>query len=368
MKSERLFSLDLLRGIDMFYLAVVSMVLPPIFKAVGASPGWERFFCSHPWEGFTLYDLIMPLFIFMCGAAVPFAMQRRLDSEGRPTPAFHRHVWSRVALLWFLGMLAQGELASLSFHRISPYNNTLQTIAVGYVVTAYVLLIRSWAVKIAIPVALTAAYGAIVHWGGDYTLSGNVTYGVELKILNAFLPPDNESTAAIVRYGYTWFLPSMMFPVISLAGAYSTLILRSKFGEWRRAVTLLGFGLLSLAMGWVLAFAGVRMVKHIFTISFTLQAIGWSMLSLAVLFVVTDIWKFRCGTGLLVVFGQFALTAYLCESVFRGTCFAASDRLFSGCAQFLDPCWSATVRAVGFGVIVVAVVLIRRRLSGAPLK
>jgi len=361
--GNRLFSLDLLRGIDMFYLAVVSAILTPLFTAVGADPSWQAFFCSHPWEGFTLYDIIMPLFIFMCGAAVPFALRSRLDAEGRPTAAFHRHVWSRTALLWVLGMLAQGNLTTLNIHNISPYSNTLQTIAVGYVATAYVLLIRSWTVKIAIPVVLTLVYGLVVHFGGDYTKDGNVTMGVELAILNSFLPKDNTSTAGIVKYGYTWFLPSLMFPVIALCGAFSTEILRQKCGEWKRAGQLFAFGGASLAVGWILAFAGVKMVKHIFTVSFTLQAIGWSILALAVLFVVSDIWKLRRGTGLLILFGQCALTAYLCESVFRGVCFAASDRLFSGVQAFFSAPWAPVVRAVGYGLVVIALVWCRSRMK-----
>ena len=38
----------------------------------------------HPWGGFALWDIIMPLFIFMCGAAIPFALTRRLDENAQP--------------------------------------------------------------------------------------------------------------------------------------------------------------------------------------------------------------------------------------------------------------------------------------------
>ena len=364
----RLFSLDLLRGLDMFYLAVVATILKPLFLALGAGPAWCRFFCSHPWEGFTLYDLIMPLFIFMCGAAIPLALGRRMVG-GRPAPGFWGHVWSRFALLWFLGMLAQGNLATLDIHRISPYNNTLQTIAVGYVVAAWVMTLRSWSLRIAISVILTIAYGLFIHLGGDYTVEGNIARRAEVAFLNAFMPADNTATAGIAKGSYTWFVTSPMFPVITLAGSFSTVILsRKDLGEWSRAFRLFVLGVVSLVVGWTLAFAGVRMVKHIFTVSFTLQAIGWSQLLLAAFFVLTDIWKFRRGTGLLLLFGQFALTAYLCESVFRTVCFAASDRLFSGFARFFDPKWADMVRAVGFGLIVIAVVVIRRQVVLAKRK
>ena len=358
--ENRLFSLDLLRGLDMFYLAVLSAVLRPLLAAFDADESVVGFLTSHPWEGFTLYDLIMPLFIFMCGAAVPFALGRRMV-DGKPGPGYWRHVWSRFVLLWILGMLVQGNLATLDIHKIAPYSNTLQTIAVGYVAAAYVMTIRSWEVRVAIPVVLTVVYGLLVHFLGDYTKDGNVTQKVELWILRAVMPADNGQIANVMRGGYTWFLPSMMFPVITLTGAFSTELLRRRdLGEWRRAGLLALAGAGSLAVGWALAFAGVKMVKHIFTVSFTLQAIGWSVLLLALLFVLTDIWKLRRGTGLLLLFGQYALTAYLCESLFRSACFAAGNRISVGFNLFVAPAFEPVVSAVGYGLVVIALVAMRR--------
>ena len=366
--DNRLFSLDLLRGIDMFYLTVVTTFIEPLFKALGADPSWNRFFCSHPWEGFTLYDLIMPLFIFMCGAAIPFSLQRRLVA-GKPASGYWRHVWSRVIMLWLLGMLAQGDLASLNIHRISFYSNTLQTIALGYLVAAFLITSRSWKIRIGFPAALVIVYGLIVHFGGDYTKDGNVTQIAELKILRSIMPADNAQIGYIEKYGYTWYLPSMIFPVITMAGYFASEILRRKeVSAWKRALWLGTYGAVSLAIGWVLVIAGVKMVKHIFSVSFTFQAIGWSALLLTVLYVLTDIWKLRRGTGLLLLFGQFALTAYLCESVFRDACFSASERLFSGVGDLVGPKWRDPVLAVGFGLIVITVVAIRRQLAMAKCK
>jgi len=361
--ENRLFSLDLLRGLDMFYLVVVSVVLDPLLGACGAPSSWHRFFCEHPWEGFTLYDLIMPLFIFMCGAAVPFALGRRMK-EGRPTAGYFGHVWGRSLLLWILGMLAQGRLATLDVHQMSPYNNTLQTIAVGYLSAAFVMTIQSWRVRLAIPLALLVTYGLIVHYGGDYTKEGNVTLPLELKVLNAILPADNTETQHIVSEGYTWFLPSMMFPVMTLAGSFSTEMLRrNDVSQWRRASVLAVVGVASLAVGWLLSSAGVKMVKHIFTVSFTLQAIGWSILFLATLYVVGDILKIRRGTGVLLLFGQFALTAYLCEAVFGKACLAVSDRLLCGVQKLVPAEFGPVVSAIGFSAVIVAVLVVRRRLA-----
>lgn len=362
-KSERLFCLDVLRGLDMFYLVIVATILEVLLPAVGAPSSWGYFLYTHPWEGFTLYDSIMPLFIFMSGAAVPFALGRRLDAAGRPTAEFHRHVWARVALLWGLGMLAQGGLHHLDWHRFSPYSNTLQTIAVGYVVTAYVLLIKSWKVKIAIPLALLLIDGLLIHFGGDYTLEGNLSMRVDNAVFSSFLPADSTQLAYLRRYGCTWILPSLIFPVLALAGAYSTLILRAARPAWRKAGSLFAFGAGALVVGWLLVALGVKMVKNMFTVSFSLQAIGWSVLALAMLYVITDIWKFRRGMGIFLLFGRCALTAYLCETIFRSACFEASRRVLGGLTRFFPSVYGPTIEAVLFCCVVIGVVWCRSRMK-----
>lgn len=363
-KLERLFSLDLLRGIDMFYLACGGALIPALLKWQDAPPTYARFLQSHPWQGFTLYDLIMPLFIFMCGAAIPFSLGRRLGPDSKPGIGYWRHVWCRVALLWVLGMLAQGNLASLNIHKIAIYSNALQTIAVGYLAAALLLPIRRISVKVAIALALLTAYGLIVHFGGDYTKDGNISQKIDLTIWGLLLPDDSTAVENIRTNGYSWILPSMMFPVITLAGCTATQILRNKsLTEWRRASLLLAFGGISLAAGWILYFAGVDIVKHIFTVSFTLQSIGWSALALASLYILTDIWKIRRGLGLFILFGQFSLTAYLCETVFRDAIQAVSDRLFFGLEELAPADFAPVVKAFGFSAVVTALLLVCRILA-----
>ena len=149
--KERLYSLDLLRGLDMILLVVVGPIVKAADAAWGFSPAFMGQF-KHGWECFTLWDIIMPLFIFMCGAAIPFALGRRLEN-GRAGWTFWRHVLVRFAVLWALGMVVQGNLLTLDPVKFNPYSNTLQSIAAGYLATACVMLIPSKALRIAAPVA-----------------------------------------------------------------------------------------------------------------------------------------------------------------------------------------------------------------------
>ena len=383
-KKGRLYSLDVLRGLDMMFLTVVAPLLWAC-HAVWGLPGWLTWQLDHPWEGFTCWDIIMPLFIFMCGAAIPFALERRLaQNGGRPDGAWWRHVLWRVVMLWGLGLVVQGRLTTLDWNFIRLYDNTLQTIACGYLVVALSLLIPNAKVRLAIPVGCFVLYGLLLHFLGDYSLNGNFAAQVEQNILLKIVPPTSETYREIATVGiladpakipprvllmgsevhYTWYLTSLMCAFMAFAGYYATKILTAAAEPWTKAKRLFAYGASLLALGWILAFCGVRMVKHIYTVSFTAQAMGWSALFLAALYVLTDIWRFRRGFGLPVLFGQFALTAYLIEEFFKPTAVKLAEQLFGGVPHFLGTeKYQPLVIALAVVLEIIAALLIRRKLK-----
>ena len=366
----------------LFLTAVV-----PLLKAVHAVwglPDGVMAQLQHPWEGFTAYDLIMPLFIFMCGAAIPLSLERRLArSGGRADAAYGKHVLGRFALLWGLGMLVQGRILSFDWNCIRLYDNTLQSIAAGYLVVAAAILIPNRWIRLAIPISCVV-YGLLLHVFGDYSLNGNFAAVVEQNILCRIVPAASETmneirTSGILGDGsalspqvlargteihYTWYLTTLMFAFMTFCGYYATKILQGDRPAWAKARDLFLYGAGLLAVGWALALGGVKMVKHIFTVSFTAQAMGWSALLLAVLYVLTDIWKLRRGCGLVLLFGQFALTAYLLEDCFKPVTLALAKFLGAGLPHLFG---SARYQPLALAVLVVAeivaVLRIRRALK-----
>lgn len=348
-KSDRLFSLDALRGLDMLFLCVVQPIIMVTAYGFGfadtqAHPFMRTF--DHHWGGFTAYDLIMPLFIFMCGAAVPFALPRRLNAEGRPTVAFWRHVLSRVALLWVLGMVSQGRLLEFDITRLSPFNNTLQTIACGYLIAAIALLIRRRWLQIALPFVLAAAYGLALAVDGDYSPDGNLAIRFESWFVHLVMPAGNRAFE-IADPHYTWWFTIPMFGAMTLCGMNATLLLRSNRTPWRKAATLGALGAALEIGGLLLESLGVPCIKHIFTVSFTAQAMGVSMLLLAALYVITDIWRFRRGWWIVTLYGQCALAAYLLGDIFRGIPDAASKAILGGLSRRIGGPWGGIVIQLG---------------------
>ena len=112
-----------------------------------------------------------------------------------------------------------------------------------------------------------------------------------------------------------------------MCGYECALILRGGKKEWAKAGWLFGISFVLFAAAAIVEIK-VPVIKHIYSISFSLYATAWSVLALAVVYVVTDIWKFRRGMGIVLLFGQNALAAYMLRQMFSQA-FATGAKFFT---------------------------------------
>lgn len=108
--KKRLMSLDALRGFDILFLVGMSLILralPNLSDHVVFS--WLDNQSHHPdWHGFTLYDLIFPLFIFIVGVAMPFSFSsqmKNIDERGN----LYTHIVFRTITLAIIGVVLWKE-------------------------------------------------------------------------------------------------------------------------------------------------------------------------------------------------------------------------------------------------------------------
>jgi len=88
---QRLYSLDALRSFDMIWIMGADEVFHQMAK-IHPNPFWESLSLqfTHPsWNGFHIYDLIFPLFLFLAGVSTPYSVGRSL-ADGK----------SRTQLVW----------------------------------------------------------------------------------------------------------------------------------------------------------------------------------------------------------------------------------------------------------------------------
>lgn len=354
---KRVYALDVLRGIDIFLLVGIGHLFRTCSGIWHFPSSVSRQF-THLWGVFTLWDIIMPLFIFMCGAAVPLALPRRL-ADDRPTAAFWKHVVGRVALLWFLGMVYQGNLLTLDPSKIALFTNTLQAIAVGYFAAAVALTLRCPWFRRALPYLLVLVYSLALAVRGDYSQTGNAAY-----VFEAWLERQLPFIGNTLAGNYTWFLTSAMFAAMTLFGMQATEILQAKADDRTKVLCLSGYGAALLAVGWALV-PVIPAIKQIYTASFTLQAMGWSMLVYALFYWLCDVNGWRRGTGLFVLFGQNALFAYMFGGIFRCCPKALADKVLSGLPHLIGDRLQPLMVEIGTVAVLTLLLVFKRRLARA---
>jgi len=328
--SQRIMSVDALRGFDMFWIVGGGPFVMEFFKLFSNPlPPWlERHFDHVQWEGFVGWDLIMPLFLFIVGVAMPFSVGKRLE-RGDSRASIYRKVIYRVVVLWVLGTIAQGHLLAFDLNNLQLYSNTLQAIAAGYLISsialvelpvrwqaalAGALLVVFWALMAFVPVP---GYGA-----GVFTPDGNLAMWIDEALLGRF----RDGTS------YTWILSSLGFGATALIGVLAGHLLRAQLSGRRKVLLLTASGLGCLLGGWLWGFA-FPIIKHIWSSSMVLWSGGWCLLLLALFYWVIDVLGYRRWAFVFTVMGMNAIVAYMAPDIIPFS--QISNTLFAGLAKHL---------------------------------
>ena len=121
----------------------------------------------------------------MTGASMPFSLSKYIGTSGSYRPVYRR-ILKRVFLLFVFGMIVQGNLLGLDGKHIYLYSNTLQSIAVGYLIAAVIQLHFSFKWQIGITLLLLFVYWIPMTFLGDFTPAGNFAEQVDRWVLGRF--------------------------------------------------------------------------------------------------------------------------------------------------------------------------------------
>lgn len=336
----RLASLDILRGLDLWLLLMVGPVLHR-FLWSGFGADWEfiRFHAEHvAWQGFALWDLIMPLFMFMSGITIPFSLGK-YKTGIRPGKDFWLKLLKRFVLLFFLGWIVQGNLLNLNWNQFHPFANTLQAIAVGYVFSAMIFVGFNTKWQIVVTSALFLAYTlAFVFTGMNMDPQNNIAMLIDKAVLGSHR--DGVIWAADgtwqfdPSYQYTWILSSLNFIVTVMLGCFAGEMIR----KGGMTATTKKAGLLAVT-GVILIASGLAMdpvypiIKKLWTGSMTLFSGGICFLLIAVVYYIVDVRGWSKGLTWLKYFGMNSIAAYVIGEVIAFT--SVSHSLLRGFEQWL---------------------------------
>lgn len=313
--SGRVVSIDTLRGFDMFWIIGGSTLFLDLLKLwnTPSSLSLSTQFQHSEWNGFTFYDLIFPLFMFIAGTSLPYAICKRLK-QGSSRKALYLHITRRTITLFFLGLIVNG-LLNLNFAD-QRWLGVLQRIAIAYFIAAIIVINTSLKWQ-----AITAGTLLLTYWGamalipvpgfgaGVLTPEGNLAAFVDQKLLHGIFCcynyGDNEG-------------------ILSTVPSISTVLLGVLSGHWlssRRPQNTKVLGLLIaaaasliLALVWNTVFP---INKYLWSSSYVLYAGAWSLLLLCLFYYVIDIRGHTKWAIPFFVIGLNALTIYVADSIFN---------------------------------------------------
>jgi predicted acyltransferase len=321
-KPARLLSLDALRGFDMFWIisgegifhgfaSVVmqkhGLVRNPVdwqIASTGDLSFMERIVIGisnqlhhSPWNGFTFYDLIFPLFIFIAGVSMPYSIGNQLERGGINQSAVKKRIYlsliKRTLLLILFGMVVNGALAFKGFPD-TRFASVLGRIALscffaaiiflncklrGQIVWLFGILIGYWVAMMTITVP---GFGS-----GVLSPEGNLAAYID----RVFLPGKLHRTV---------YDPEGLFSTVpaicsALLGVFTGQFLRYNGLGWSsfvKGILLTVAGLLLLLTGWLWGFV-FPVNKNMWTSSFVLYAGGWSLLLLSLFYLIIDVAGFK---------------------------------------------------------------------------
>jgi len=332
-KGERLLSLDALRGFDMFWIIGGGTLIHALKDYTGW--GW-LIWCSNQlehveWNGFHFYDLIFPLFLFLSGATMPFSLTKQIE-KGVPKSKIYINVLRRGLLLVLLGIIYNG-LGNWRYSDIR-FASVLAQIGIAYLFGALIFLNTDWKQQI-----YWAAGILIGYWGvqtlipvpeigaGILTREGSINGFVDRMLLPGKLYLGNHDPEGLL----------VKIPAISTAllGALAGNFIKNSPLKGEKKVIymyLAGSALLAASLVWNLI---LPINKNLWTSSFILHTAGWSMLFLAVFYLIIDVIKFRKWCFFFAVIGMNSITIYLTRSLIDFS--KPVGKIFGGLIAFADP-------------------------------
>ena len=297
-------AIDLLRGITVCFMIIVN---------TGGSGAEPYALLQHAeWHGFTPTDLVFPTFLFVVGNALAFTMPKMQDIGNSEAGL---KILKRTALIFLLGYLMYwfpfvrfSETEGWSLKPIAETRilGVLQRIALCYGISAFMLRALPARTIWITGIMILLGYWAMLAWGGDYTIEGNLARQVDRLLLgDAHLY--HGDNIAFDPEGLLSTLPAL---INVWAGYFAATHIRKHGNSYKTVADLLvaAFVIMSVAYLWDRLFP---VNKKLWTSTFSLLTSGLSMAILALLIHLSEIHKYKMGAGFFGVFGRNPLFIYL---------------------------------------------------------
>ena len=312
-KPQRLYSLDALRGFDMFWIMGAEEIFHSLSKATD-SPFWSAISnqLTHPaWNGFHFYDLIFPLFLFIAGVATPYSVGRELE-KGKTKKQMLFRVIKRGFTLVILGIIYNNGLA---FHPLADirFPSVLGRIGLAYMFANIIYIYSKERTQIIWFCCLLIGYWLLLKFtsapgfeAGNLTMEGNFASYIDRNIIpGALVYPGLHDPEGVVST-----IPAIATGLLGiLTGNF---IKNNKSSGQQKAALLAITGIIFLVLAQLWNF-DFPINKNLWTSSFVLNTGGFSLLLLALFYYIIDVLGYIKWAFFFRVIGMNSILIYMSD-------------------------------------------------------
>jgi len=347
---KRILAIDTLRGFDMLMITGAGTFIYLLHGKTNLAwvDALALQFEHPPWNGFTFYDFIFPLFLFIAGVSMPFSLNKGLEL-GLSKGQLYRKAFIRMLILIGLGIIDKNAPVPFFDWSEIRFVGVLQRIGfAGFIATILYLNFNSRQRIFWIAGILLFYYAAMFlipvpgFGAGDLSIEGNLHGWLDRHFL-----PGRLLQKIYDENGLFTQLPALCLTVMgTLAGDVfrnETISDQIKL----RTLLLTGVGCVLAGLLWSLHFP---INKHLWSSSFIMLTGGMAFLSLGIFYWIIDILKYRKWTFFFIVIGMNSLTIYM---VYRLIDFGhTSQLLFEGLYSWTEDKWHPVFESLGALAIV----------------
>lgn len=308
--DNRVLALDALRGFVMFWIIGGGKFIKTLAKITDW--GWTNTLKTQvvhaEWHGFTAWDLVFPMFMFIAGVSIPYSIMGKLEKNVSPNSVLWRIV-RRTVLLILLGTIYTG-LLKFNFAR-QRYASVLGQIGVAYFIAAMVfyyarkfkLVLLSMLVLFVL-VTLAQLVVPVPGYGANVLMPEGCMNGY----LDRMLLPGRLFRKVYDPQGVLCMISAAG---VTLIGVLTGILLRQERWNGYRKTTgmaIAGVGLVFLSL---VIHPWYPVNKEIWTTTFNILTGGISLLVLAVVYLLVDVLHFTKWSFPWRVIGMNAITIYM---------------------------------------------------------
>lgn len=299
--SQRLFSLDVFRGLTMFLLIAEAAGFHGNFSTLAEGTwleGLAHQLHHHPWNGLRFWDLIQPFFMFIVGVAMPFSTRKRLANGDKS--AVTRHILKRCFLLFSFGVLLH---CVYSHKLVWELWNVLVQLAFTILI-AYAIMQLPHKVQLAISAALLVLTEVLYRaYNPENTYNQGESFGSWVDML----------VMGKTNSGYWVFINFIPTAAHTIWGVVCGQVLLSNKDAKEKLKAFIIWGLGILVLGLAMDVLNITpIIKRIATTSFTLASGGIAVLVLALFYWGIDVKGYKANwLKIFSVVGTNSIFIYL---------------------------------------------------------